>query len=160
MIKTKAERYLILGDYNTAIQTFKSLIDYAKENNDNILSAKSREGLAISYFLNDLAQAHRNIKEIKFNSDIESNYEMIIAIFKKMKVNELQLDYLFKLCVYYSLFPNKMKNLSETVKKITDELESNTPAIKFNSLLKLQAMYSDLGYKRKSAFYLFQVKYH
>ena len=155
MIKNKAEKYLTLGDYNAAIQTFQTLIDYAKGNNDNILTAKAKEGLAISLFLNDLFQAHRNIKEIKFNADIESNYENIIVIFKKMKINEFYIEYMFKLCIYYSLFPAKMKNFLEISKKITEELNGNTSIIKFNSLLKLQSIYSNLGFYRKAALFLF-----
>ena len=158
MIKSKAEKYLILGDFKSSISTYTSLIENAKQNNDNILIAKSREGLAISLFLSDLYNAKRNLKEIKYNDAIESNYNEIGSIYKKLKVNEFYIDNMFKLCIYYSLFMQlKTKNFFDLSKRITDEIESMTNITKFNSLLKLHSIYDGLGFLRKSAYFLFQV---
>lgn len=156
--KNKSDKCILLGDYRQSSILYGGLIDIAKQINDNILNAKSYEGVGISLFLMDYTNSRRSADlKLKFNSDIESNLNNSAEKYRKLKINECYIDILFKLVNYYILFEQKIKNFTDTIKRIVDELEQSNAFFRLNCLLKIYYLFNSLNLKRKGSFYLYLV---
>ncbi len=156
--KNKADKCILLGDYRQSSMLYGGLVDIAKQINDNILVAKSYEGVGISLFLMDYIYSKKSSDfKFKFNSEIEANLNNSGEKYKKFKINECYIDILFKLVNYYVLFEGKIKNFNETVKRIMDELDQSNSFFKLNCLLKIHYLFNTLELKRKGSFYLYLV---
>jgi hypothetical protein len=166
--KSKSEMHLLVGEYKLAHQSFASLSDLAKQMNDMVIYSKSRENMAIALFLEDLMKTHDhnnnnfNVKELKFNLDIESNFDAATQTLKKLKLslneNIALIEIYFKQATYYIYFETKIKQFLDTMKRIYDETESIlniSPNDKLFYLLKMRNLYNSMNMKRKSIFFLF-----
>jgi hypothetical protein len=155
-LKNKADKCILLGDYRQSSMLYGTLIDLGKQLSDNILIAKSFEGVGICLFLMDFTHSRRNPEyKFKFNTDVETNLNNSAEKYKKLKINECYLDILFKLVYYYLMFEGKTKNFFDTIKRIVEELEMSNTFFKFNCLLKIYYLFDSLNLKRKGAFYLY-----
>ena len=159
-LKNKADKCILLGDYRQSSMLYNNLIEIGKQLSDNILVAKSFEGVAISIFLMDYTYSRRNPEfKLKFNNEIESNLSNSAEKYKKLKINECYIDIMFKIVYYFLLFDVKLKNFFDQIKRIVDDLEQSNSFFKFHCLIKIYYLFNSLNLRRKGSFYLYLVNY-
>jgi hypothetical protein len=165
-LKSTAEKTIIFSSFKISYNNFNALFEAAKYNNDYLLCSRAKEGIASSLALYDLLKTYKKdkknfkLKEIKFSSDIETNLEEAVSYIKRVKINELYIEMLFKFIYYYMLFDTKLKNLIEYEKKINEELNKNmlnNPEFMIYCYLKLKQIFDFIKFKRKAIYYVYQV---
>lgn len=165
-LKSTAEKTIIFSSFKIAYNNFNALLEAAKYQNDYLLCSRAREGIASALALYDLLKTYKKdkkmftLKDIKFSEDIEQNLEEAVTYIKKVKINELLVEMLFKFMYYYMLFDSKLKNLLDYEKKINDELKKNmkdNPDFIIYCYLKFKQIFDFIKFKRRAIYYVYQV---
>lgn len=157
-LQIKGEKNLLVGDFKLAIQSLILMSETAKFLNDNFTYARGKECIGIAQFIEEYKKIN-DIKDLKFNIEVEANLEIAAQSYKKAKFYELYIETIFKLAFYYKLFDTKIKNFLDIMKRIYEELECLaqhiSPLFKFTSLLKFSDLFIKMNMKRKASFYLY-----
>jgi hypothetical protein len=152
-LKKRSLVYLHLGEYKFAYSVAIALSEIAKQMNDNLSHIEYKSFSATSLFLDEYSRIHPSIKDLKFNTDIETLLEYTITSYKKIKNSELTLDSYLKLAFYYSFFPDKSRQLFELIKKMNEEIDSLSPRLKLSYLFRIKIFFKCIKMTRKSVFY-------